>query len=158
MRIQHYLHITRTFNTEFNDLLQLLYMWQLHLEYSHLSALPATDTLVLFLPVKLLALNAAVRSVPTAMIDSFTLTVVALQHYRNSCCFYGRILKKLQNSLPHWVFQSSITHWSQASLIQTTDEYIFSFSLNVLYLANPSPKRCCFKKAACLLTDEFRRL
>jgi hypothetical protein len=86
-----------TFNTEFTDFLQLLYVWHLHLQYSHLSALPTTDALVLFLPVKLLALNAAVRCVPTAVIDGFTLTVVALQYYRNLYSFHGRILQKLEN-------------------------------------------------------------
>jgi len=67
-------------------------MWHLHFKSFHLSALTTTDTLVLFLPVKLLALNATVCSVPAAMVDGFTLTVVALQNYKsNSHCFQGRL-------------------------------------------------------------------
>jgi len=46
---------------------------------------------VLFLPVKLLALNATVCSVPAAMVDGFTLTVVALQNYNSNSVFSGQI-------------------------------------------------------------------
>jgi len=66
-------------------------MWHLHFESFHLSALTTTDTLVLFLPVKLLALNATVCRVPAAMVDGFTLTVVALQNYNSySQCLQDR--------------------------------------------------------------------
>lgn len=62
--------------TEYPTLLQIC-TCGLHLESFHHSTLTTTDTLVLFLPVKLLALNTTVCSVPAAMVDCFTLTVVA---------------------------------------------------------------------------------
>lgn len=46
--------------------------------------LAPTQTLVLLVPVRLLTLGAAIGCVPTAVVDSLSLTVVALQSHKHA--------------------------------------------------------------------------
>jgi len=101
-------------------------MQHLHFESFHLSALTTTDTFVFFLPVKLLALNATVCSVPAAVVDGFTLTVVALQNYNsNSQCLQDRLEES------HCYYRTF-----------TIDINVKTKIIKMIFNSNKSPTRC----------------